>query len=260
MQPSSKPSYGVSSLRAHRTLLSRTCAWTLRSDSTTSPSKATSGQSGQQARGRSRSALPARRNQRVSGSCSFWNTRRPMEDHAVHVAAVAGAVEGAAPASSKSATRIRARSASACGRRARCGAGGHVDLPARTGAVQVDVGVTGRHRGLGGAPSRADRCRAGWRGLPGGRPSAGRWERTCAAAATRAATAGPPLSATQWPRACAAGWSWPTRTRVTSHSGPRRSTWWSAAWRSATSGTPPGGPGAARGGAGAAARRPAAHR
>jgi hypothetical protein len=27
------------------------------------------------ARGRSRSALPARRNQRVSGSCSFWNAR-----------------------------------------------------------------------------------------------------------------------------------------------------------------------------------------
>ncbi len=51
MQPSSKPSYGVSSLRPHRTLLSRTCAWTLRSDSTTSPSKASSGQSGRQARG-----------------------------------------------------------------------------------------------------------------------------------------------------------------------------------------------------------------
>jgi hypothetical protein len=94
MQPSSEPSYGVSSLRPHRTLLSRTYAWTSRSDSTTSPSKATSGQSGQQARGRSRSALPARRNQRVSGSCSFWNARRPMEDHAVHVAAVAGAVGG----------------------------------------------------------------------------------------------------------------------------------------------------------------------
>ena len=51
--------------------------------------------------------------------------------------------EGAAPASSGSVTRIRARSASACGRRARRGAGGHVDLPARTGAVQVDVGVAG---------------------------------------------------------------------------------------------------------------------
>jgi len=84
----------------------------LRSDSTTSPSKVTSGQSGQQARGRSRSPLPARRNQRVSGSCSFWNARRPLEDHAVRVPAVAGAVEGAAPASSGSATRIRARSAS----------------------------------------------------------------------------------------------------------------------------------------------------
>ena len=40
-------------------------------------------QSGQQARGRSRSALPARRNQRVSGSCSFWNARGPLKDHAV---------------------------------------------------------------------------------------------------------------------------------------------------------------------------------
>jgi hypothetical protein len=36
----------VSSLRPHRTLLSRTFAWTLRSDSTTSPSQATSGPSG----------------------------------------------------------------------------------------------------------------------------------------------------------------------------------------------------------------------
>lgn len=54
--------------------------------------------------------------------------------------------EGAAPASSGSATRIRARSASACGRRARRGAGGHVDLPARTGAGQVDVGVAGAVR------------------------------------------------------------------------------------------------------------------
>ena len=54
--------------------------------------------------------------------------------------------EGAAPASSESVTRIRARSASACGRRARRGADGHVDLPARTGAVQVDVGVAGAVR------------------------------------------------------------------------------------------------------------------
>jgi len=42
--------------------------------------------------GRSRSALPARRNQRVSGSCPFWNARRPLEDHAIHVPADAGAV------------------------------------------------------------------------------------------------------------------------------------------------------------------------
>ncbi len=49
--------------------------------------------------------------------------------------------EGTAPASSGSATRIRARSASACGRRARRGSGYARRLPARTGAVQVDVGV-----------------------------------------------------------------------------------------------------------------------
>jgi len=30
--------------------------------------------------------------QRLPGSCSFWNARRPLEDHAVHVPAVAGAV------------------------------------------------------------------------------------------------------------------------------------------------------------------------
>ena len=41
---------------------------------------------------------------------------------------------------------------------------------------------------------------------------------------------------------------------------PPRSTWWSAAWRSPTSGKPPGATGAARGGAGPAARRRAAHR
>jgi hypothetical protein len=51
------------------------------------PSNATSRQSGQQARGRSRSALPARRSQRVSGSCSFWNAPGQLEDHAVHVPA-----------------------------------------------------------------------------------------------------------------------------------------------------------------------------
>lgn len=49
--------------------------------------------------------------------------------------------EGAAPAPSESVTRIQAPSASACGRPARRGAGGHVDLPARTGAVQVDLGA-----------------------------------------------------------------------------------------------------------------------
>jgi len=55
--------------------------------------------------------------------------------------------EGAAPAPSGSAARIRARSASAGGRRARRGSGyADVCLPARTGAVQVDVGVAGAVR------------------------------------------------------------------------------------------------------------------
>jgi ketosteroid isomerase-like protein len=75
----------------------------------------------------------------------------------------AGAVEGAAPASSESATRIRERSASACGRRARRGAGGHADLPARTGAVQVDVGVAGAVR----VPALGVAGAAGGHGLAG---------------------------------------------------------------------------------------------
>ncbi len=104
----------------------------------------------------------------VSGSCSFWNARRPMEDHAGHVAAVAGAVGGGCSGIWRVRHPDRARSASACGRRARRGAGGHVDLPARTGAVQVDVGGAGGHRGLGGVPSQAGPRRVGWRGRRGG--------------------------------------------------------------------------------------------
>ena len=96
--------------------------------------------------GRSRSALPARRNQRVSGSCSFWNARGPLEGHAVHVPADAGAVRrgllrhlaspppgfghAPQPLASPSTTRLRLRR----------------HLPARTGAVQVDVGVAGAVR------------------------------------------------------------------------------------------------------------------
>ena len=70
--------------------------------------------------------------------------------------------EGAAPASSESATRMRAPSASACGRRARRGAGGHADLPARTGAVQADAGVAGAVR----VPALGVAAAAGGRGLP----------------------------------------------------------------------------------------------
>jgi hypothetical protein len=67
----------------------------------------------------------------------------------------AGAVEGAAPASSESSTRLRARSgplafaehdaAPATGR-----------LPARTGVVQADVGVAGAVR-MPALPGREDR-------------------------------------------------------------------------------------------------------
>ncbi len=116
MQPELEIVEGSQQLTATYDAAFETCAraFTFRFDGITA--KGDLGQSGQQARGRSRSALPARRNQRVSGSCSFWNARRPLEDHAVQVAAVAGAVEGAAPAASESVTRIRARSASACGR------------------------------------------------------------------------------------------------------------------------------------------------
>ena len=141
MQPELETVVGASSLRPHTTLLSGTCAWTLRSDWTTSPSTATSGRSGRQARGRSRSALPARRNQRVSGNCSFWTHGGRLEDRAgTCTSSCRSSQEGTAPASSGSGTPIRALSAFARRWRARRGAGGHADLPARTGAGQVDVG------------------------------------------------------------------------------------------------------------------------
>jgi hypothetical protein len=91
-------------------------------------------------------ALPARGNQRASGSCSFWNAWGPLEDHAAHVPADAGAVGGDCSDILRvrhldSGTfRIRLRSPSTMRRR------GHPDLPARTGAVQVDVGVAGAVR------------------------------------------------------------------------------------------------------------------
>jgi hypothetical protein len=96
-------------------------------------------------------------------------------------------------------------------------------------------------------PPHPRRARAGrgmrpWPGADAGGPAAaGRWERTCGAAAARAAIAAPLRSAARRPRACGTGWSLPTRTRVTSRLRPGRSTWWSAAWRSATSGKPAGG-------------------
>jgi hypothetical protein len=65
----------------------------------------------QQARRRSRSALPARRNQRVSGSCSFWNAGGHWKITQHMYQQLPEQSEGAAPASSESATRIRARSA-----------------------------------------------------------------------------------------------------------------------------------------------------
>ncbi len=146
MQPDLETVVGSQQLTATYDAAFETCAWTLRSDSTTSPSKATSRPSGQPARGGSRSALPARRNQRVSGSCSFWNARGPPEDHAVHVPADAGAVRRgllrhlADPPPGFGTFRIRLRSPSTTRLRLR------QRLPARTGAVQVDVGVAGAVR------------------------------------------------------------------------------------------------------------------
>jgi hypothetical protein len=118
-------------------------AWTLRSDSVTSPSKAASRQSGQQAIGRSRSALLAKRNQRVSGSCSFWNAGSTGRSRMYQQ--MPEQQEGAAPASSDSAIRIRIRPhplPSPSTTRLRL----HRRLRARTGAVQVDVGVAGAVR------------------------------------------------------------------------------------------------------------------
>jgi len=109
-------------------------------------------------------ATGQRRNQRVSGSCSFWNARGATgRSRSTCTSRCRSSQEGAAPAPSESATRIRALFASACGRRARRGAGGHVDLPARTGAVQVDVGVAGAVR----VPALGAAAAAGGHGLAG---------------------------------------------------------------------------------------------
>jgi hypothetical protein len=141
-------------------------AWTLRSDSVTSPSKAASRQSGQQARGRSRSALLAKRNQRVSGSCSFWNAGSTGRSRMYQQ--MPEQQEGAAPASSESATRIRIRPhplRSPSTTRLRL----HRRLRARTGAVQVDVGVAGAVRAPAlGAPGRTgeDAAAHPWRSAP----------------------------------------------------------------------------------------------
>jgi hypothetical protein len=144
MQPELETVVGSQQLTATYDAAFETCAWTLRSDSTTSPSKATSRQSGQQARGRSRSALPARRNQRVSGSCSFWNARGPLENHAC-TSRCRSSRRGllrhlASPPPDSGTFRIRLRSPSTTRLRLRR------RLRARTGAVQVDVGVAGAVR------------------------------------------------------------------------------------------------------------------
>ena len=145
-------------------------AWTLRSDSVTSPSKAAPRQSGQQARGRSRSALLAKRNQRVSGSCSFWNAGSTGRSRMYQQ--MPEQQEGAAPASSESATRIRIRPhplRSPSTTRLRL----HRRLRARTGAVQVDAGVAGAIRSPAlGAPGRTGEDAATRHALGGGRGNA----------------------------------------------------------------------------------------
>ena len=177
MQPGLETAVGSQQLTATYEPLWRTCAWTLRSDPTTSPSKATSRPSAPPATGRSRSAPPARRNQRVSGNCSFWNAQGPAgRSRSTYTSGCRSSFEGAAPASSESATRIGHFPSSASRRPARRGAGHYVDLPARTGAVQVDGGVTGA---VGVPPFQGGRrCwrsrsgRAGTKTIP--RPAAGR--------------------------------------------------------------------------------------
>ena len=62
--------------------------------------------------------------------------------------------------------------------------------------------------------ARAGRGMRPWPGADAGGPAAaGRWERTSGAAATRAAIAAPPRSATRRPRACGTGWSLPASGR-----------------------------------------------
>jgi len=164
---------GVVNFQPHRTPLSRTCAWTLRSDSTTSPSKATSQQSGQQARDDhdpryrqdATSASPAAvRSGKHGGQ---WKITQYMYQQMPEQSG------GVAPTSSESATPIRTCSVSACGRLARRGVG-HVDLPARTGAVQVDAGVVPRR------PCACSRA-AGAAGSHGSRPSLHCGRRECRA-------------------------------------------------------------------------------
>jgi hypothetical protein len=136
----------VSSLRPHRTLLSRTFAWTYVPIPRHHHHRRPRGSQGNKPgndhdpryRGDATSASSAAVRSGTYGG--HWKITQYMCQQLPEQS------EGAAPASSGSATRIRARSASACGRRARRGAGGHVDLPARTGAGQVDVGVAGAVR------------------------------------------------------------------------------------------------------------------
>ena len=91
------------------------------------------------ARGRSRSALPARRNQRASGNCSFWNERGPAgRSRTTCTSRCRSSPEGAAPASSESATRTRVLSVvrwPSSGTTQRRPSGWST---CRTGAVQVD--------------------------------------------------------------------------------------------------------------------------
>jgi hypothetical protein len=117
--------------------------------------------------GRSQSALPARCNQRVSGSCSFWNARGPLEDHA-GTSRCRSSRRGllrhlASPPPDSGTFCIRWRSPSTTRLRLRR------RLPARTGAVQVDTGVAGAVRvpALAAPPLTAS-ARDPKRGLAGG--------------------------------------------------------------------------------------------
>jgi hypothetical protein len=145
-QPKRETVVGSQQLTATYDAAFETCALTLRSVSATSPSRRPSGSRGNEPgddhdpryRREAASASPAAARSGTHGShrkiMQYMDQQMPEQQ------------EGAAPASGGTASRMWAHSASACGRRARRGSALRRRLRARTGAVQVDVGVGGAVR------------------------------------------------------------------------------------------------------------------